>query len=54
MLMEKNYKTKNTEEKRMVIIMKTVKKSMFYIDNYALTTTLLPRKLFRQTFWFPR
>ena len=27
---------------------------LFYFDNYALAMTLLPGKLVRQIFWFPK
>ena len=30
------------------------KLKLFYFGNYALTMTLLPRKLIGQIFWFPK
>ena len=27
---------------------------LFHFDNFALTMTILPRKLVPQTFWFPK
>ena len=57
-------KIKIIKEKRKVnryynnkVIMKKRKKKklkLFHFDNFALTMTILPRKLVRQIFWFPK
>ena len=45
-------KIKNNNDNNKKI--KKKKLELFYFDNYALTVTLLPTKLVRQIFWFPK
>ena len=46
-IINKNDNNKNKNKKKKTL-------NLFHFDNYALTTTLLPRKLVHQIFWFSK